>query len=79
MAPVRACGGSALPELFQAYQRGFDEGHDNDGFSAALIELALADPDGVRGVLEALSKSGDAAVRQNAAWLMEFCDNQRDA
>ena len=37
-------GAAALPELFEAYQRGFDEGHDNDGFSAALIELVVADP-----------------------------------
>src|SRR5262245_13534968 len=29
-------GATYLQELLQAYQRGFDEGHDNDGFSAAL-------------------------------------------
>lgn len=72
-------GAVALPELFQAFQRGFDEGHDNDGFSAALTELAAADPEGVRSVLETLAKSGDAAMRENAIWLMEFCDTERDA
>jgi HEAT repeat protein len=72
-------GATALAELFQAYQRGFDEGHDNDGFTAALIELAAADPEGVRQVLEALAKSGNEAMRENAAWLMEFCENERDA
>jgi hypothetical protein len=41
-------GAAALPDLFEAYQRGVDEGHDADGFSAVLIELAAADPDGVR-------------------------------
>jgi HEAT repeat protein len=72
-------GATALAELFQAYQRGFDEGHDNDGFTAALIELAAVDPEGVRQALEALAKSGNEAMRQNAAWLMEFCENERDA
>ena len=31
----------ALPVLLDAYQRGLDEGHDNDGFSAALADLAV--------------------------------------
>ena len=33
-----------LPQLLRAYQRGLDEGDDNDGFSAALIELASLPP-----------------------------------
>ena len=66
-------GASAVPELFEAYQRGLDEGHDNDGFSAALIEMAEADPDNVRRVLTDLAQSGDPATRENAAWLLEFC------
>ena len=66
-------GSVALPELFSAYQRGFDEGHDNDGFSAALIELAAAHPVGVRGELNRLIASDDVAMRQNAIWLLEFC------
>src|SRR5438128_1006454 len=37
-------GPSSLRELLEAYQRGLDEGHDNDGFTTALIELAAADP-----------------------------------
>ena len=72
-------GAQALPELFHAYQRGFDQRHDNDGFSAALIELAAADPEGVRKVLDTLAASDDAAVRENAAWLMAFCGPRRDA
>ena len=36
-------GVSALPELLRAYQRGLDDGHDNDGLSTALIELVEAD------------------------------------
>ena len=67
-------GPAALPELFQAYQRGFDEGHDNDGFSAALIEMAAADPDNVREVLNRLLLSEDSQMRENASWLLEFCN-----
>jgi len=63
-----------LPELFRAYQRGFDEGHDNDGFSTALIEMAAADPNGVRTKLAELVTSGDPATQENARWLLQFCD-----
>jgi len=34
-------GPEAFPELLAALQRGCDEGHDHDGFQAALIEMAL--------------------------------------
>jgi hypothetical protein len=67
-------GAAALPELLEAYQRGFDEGHDNDGFSAALIEMAAADPDGVRRALSGFLQSSDSKVRDNASWLLEFCE-----
>ena len=66
-------GAAALPELFVAYQRGLDEGYDNDGFSAALIEMASADPHGVRGALNSLIQSSDSRMRENALWLLEFC------
>jgi HEAT repeat protein len=32
-------GPSALEKLLVAYQRGLDQGHDNDGLTAALIDL----------------------------------------
>jgi hypothetical protein len=66
-------GAAALPELFVAYQRGLDEGFDNDGFSAALIEMAASDPHGVRAMLTSLLTSPDATMRENASWLLEFC------
>jgi HEAT repeat protein len=72
-------GAAALPELFQAYQRGLDEDHDNDGFSAALIELAAAHPEAVRRALDRLVMSSDPAMKENALWLLEFCESQRDA
>jgi len=72
-------GAVALPELLRAYQRGFDEGHDNDGFTTALIDLAAADPKGVRTVLQRIADSGDQGLRDNAIWLMEFCEQEGDA
>lgn len=72
-------GAAALPELFGAYQRGVDEGHDNDGFSTVLLEMAAADPQGVREVLARLGQSDDRTIREHAAWLMEFCVSERDA
>lgn len=41
---MELAGVSALPELLRAYQRGLDEGHDNDSFSTALIELVGINP-----------------------------------
>jgi hypothetical protein len=32
-------GPKYLPQLFDAYQLGFEEGYDNDGFTTALVEL----------------------------------------
>lgn len=72
-------GAAAMPELFEAYQRGLDDGHDNDGFSAALIEMAIADPDGVRGMLLSLLSSDDSRMRENASWLLEFCVPTKDS
>lgn len=62
-----------LPQLLLAYQRGFDEGHDNDGFSAALLEIPSLFPAEARRVIEALARSSDARLRGHAEWLLEFC------
>ncbi len=67
-------GPSALPELFAAYQRGFDDGYDNDGFTAALIELAALHPLDTPPALQQLVAEGNEAVRGHAAWLLEFCE-----
>lgn len=43
--PLSELAGVAhLRELLNAYQRGFDDGLDNDGFTTALIELAVSRP-----------------------------------
>jgi HEAT repeat protein len=72
-------GPSVLADLLAAYQRGLDEGHDNDSFSAALIELAAAHRAETRIVLDRLVQSGNAATRANAEWLLEFCVEQPEA
>ena len=70
----RIVGVPALRELLLAYQRGFDEGDDNDGFSTALIELATANPSGCKKVLLTLAEAEIASLRENADWLLQFCD-----
>jgi hypothetical protein len=72
-------GPSALRELLVAYQRGFDDGQDNDGFTTALIDLVETDRNASRQVLEALAQEGDAAMRENAMWLLDFCSPTVDS
>jgi hypothetical protein len=72
--PLAAIAGpSFLRELFVAYQLGFDEGHDNGGFSTALIELATLFPEEARQALSCLAASADEPVRGHAQWLITFC------
>jgi len=68
-------GASALPELLRALQRGFDEGLDNDGFQAALADLVVAHRTEARDALTRLAGSSDKATRDNAAWLLEYCES----
>ena len=66
-------GPQYLPELLQAYQRGFDQRHDNDGFSTTLIDMATSSPVAVREALQPLIDSTNESLRNNATWLLEFC------
>jgi HEAT repeat protein len=63
-------GPLVLKELFAAYQLGFEQGHDNDGFSAALLDMDLGK---AKAPLLALLDSGDAIEKSHAGWLIEFC------
>src|SRR5258706_599213 len=56
----------ALSQLLCAYQRGLDEGHDNDGFSAALIDLVTAKPSAAKPRLESLAAGADPSLSINA-------------
>ncbi len=73
--PVADLGGAqVLPTLLLAYQQNFDAGHDNDGFSHTLTEVASLDPEGSRAVLADLAQAGDENTRNHAGWLLDFCD-----
>ena len=67
-------GPSVLPQLLNAYQRGFDEGHDNDGFSAALLEIPALFGLEAKQVIASLTESADENVKGHAKWLLEFCE-----
>ena len=66
-------GPKVLVELLLAYQRGFDESHDNDGFTAALLEIPALHPKETRPSLERILEVAQDPMRGNAAWLLEFC------
>jgi hypothetical protein len=70
---AKLAGARLLRELFTAYQRGFDEGHDNDGFTAALLEIPALHPTEAKEFLVKLVAEGEEPIRGHAAWLLEFC------
>ncbi len=73
--PVADLGGAeVLPTLLAAYQQNFDAGHDNDGFSHTLREVAWLDPGGSRSALADLVQADDENTRNHAGWLLDFCD-----
>ncbi len=72
--PLAQLGGvQALPALLRAYQKGFDEGHDNDGFTAALLEIPAISPSAAKSALLDLVQSAEEPTRGHAQWLLEFC------
>lgn len=77
--PLAALAGPALlPQLLKAYQRGFDEGHDNDGFSAALLEIpALFGAEAARAIA-GFAGTAEGTMKDHALWLLGFC-NEADA
>ena len=69
----------ALPDMLQALHMGWQEGHDNDGLSAALSDLAEASPAESALVLRRIVASGQPHLREHAKWLLEFCHGELDA
>jgi hypothetical protein len=75
--PISELAGPAyLRELLIAYQRGFEDGHDNDGFSTALIDCVELHPSEARSILESLIQEDNPALFQNATWLLGFCHSK---
>lgn len=73
--PISELGGAEyLPDLLEALQKGFDDGHDNDAFCHFMIEIASSDPERCREKLLALLAQPDFRYRENAEWLLEYCE-----
>ena len=72
---ISELGGSEyLPELFDALQKNYDEGHDNDGFNAYLIEITYSEPKLCKEKLLQLIDSTEFKHKNHAEWLLEFCE-----
>ena len=75
--PICRYGGCEfLPELFEALQKGFDEGHDNDSFCHHLMQVAWENPIACEQRLLALLSMPDYKHQQSAIWLLEFCQGR---
>ncbi len=68
-----------LPQLLTAYNRGIAEGHDNDGFSAALIDLVQSNAVESQAKLSSLRRGDNSELRDTSAWLLSFLGEARDA
>lgn len=69
-------GPAVLTHLFAAYQRGFDEGHDNDGFTAALLEIPALFPEAARASLASIIATASEPMLGHAVWLLQFCGGE---
>lgn len=73
--PISELGGSYyLPELFEALQKNYDDGHDNDGFCFFLTELADSETELCKKKLLELIDSPTFEYKNHAKWLLEFCE-----
>lgn len=73
---ARMEGVRALPALFRAFTRGIQDGHDNDGMSAAIGGLLEENQQAALPLLENMLLDDDKDVRANAAWAMGFVAEQ---
>jgi hypothetical protein len=72
---ISEIGGSEyLLELFEALQKNYNEGHDNDSFCFFLTELADSEPESCRKKLLELIDSPNFEYKNHAIWLLEFCE-----
>lgn len=72
--PISELGGSEyLPELFEALQKNYDDGHDNDSFCFFLVEMAESEPKLCRANLLKLLDLPNFKYKDHAKGLLEFC------
>jgi len=69
---ARLEGAKALPALFQALNRGEQDGHDNDDLITTMIELFESHKREVAQLLLVMLKSDHASTRADAAWALSF-------
>ena len=67
---ARLEGARALPQLLRAFQQGVDDGYDNDGLTATIMELVEREPNESEAVLRELMQSDDEHMRENATWAL---------
>jgi len=73
--PISDLGGTdCLIELFQAHKKNTEEGHDNDGLSHHLMEIAWVDPAACKRKLNELMSTTEFAHKDLAQWLLQFCE-----
>lgn len=73
---ARLEGVRALPALFRAYTRGFQDGHDNDGMNVAIGGLLEENQLAALLLLENMLLNENNDVRANAAWALGFVAKQ---
>ncbi len=73
--PISELGGSKyLQELFDALEKNYEEGHDNDNLNFFLTEIADSEPQLCKKELLRLIDSSNFKYKNRAKWLLEFCD-----
>lgn len=73
---ARLEGVRALPALFQAFTRGIQDGHDNDGMCVAIGDLLEENQQAALPLLENMLLDEDKDVRANAAWALGYVAEQ---
>jgi len=74
--PIARLGGSTVLEpLFAAYHANVEEGHDNDGFSTFLIEIAETDTERCVEECNRLLAKPSFEHGELARWLLTFTEN----
>ena len=69
----------ALPQFLRAYERGIEDGHDNNGFDAVIENLVERNEAAATPVLRDLAQSKDSFIAEMAAELLRHLEAMHDA
>ena len=67
---ARLEGVRALPLLFRALTRGWQQGQDNDGLSTTIVGVLETYPPACAPLLLAMLQDAEATIRENGAWAL---------